>query len=97
MKTFKILGSVFVSYYKKFVTGRRKRKKRQPSLRLSSLILGTIMVLWQRILQNEERSLIGTPCTERQAIHTISKTNLDNLQKKLAKKGPHGSFCKKLK
>ena len=85
MKTFKILGSVFVSYYKKFVTGRRKRKKRQPSLRLSSLILGTIMVLWQ-ILQNEERSLIGTPCTERQAIHTISKTNLDNLQK-IGKKG----------
>ena len=44
------------------------------------------MVLWQRILQNEERSLIGTPCTERQAIDTISKTNLDNLQNKLAKK-----------
>ena len=44
------------------------------------------MVLWQRILQNEERSLIGTPCTERQAIHTISKTNLDDLQKNWQKR-----------
>ena len=90
MKTFKILGSVFVSYYKKFVTGRRKRKK--GSLHCASLLC-FLAPLWccgkEFFKMRNVRWLVHHVPNDKQLTLFLRRTLIickTNWQKKLAKR-----------